>query len=84
MKKDQELTYEQKQLKELADRLEARMHTTTVLAEIVLDNDAMRGGEPGPYLNEYRAGALMDAVIHLSRANFDDFCRLADLAGVPK
>lgn len=84
MKKTQEQTFEQKQLKELADRLESRLHTTTVLAEIVLDNDAMRDGTPGPYLDDYRAGALMDAVIQLSRANFDDFCRLADLAGLPK
>lgn len=63
MKKAQEMTYEQKQLKELADRLEARLHTTTVLAEIVLDNDAMRDGEHGPYLNDYRAGALMDSTL---------------------
>lgn len=53
----------------------AWVHITT--RALVLDS-------PPLYLNDYRAGALMDAVIHLSRANFDDFCRLADLAGLPK
>jgi hypothetical protein len=30
-----------------------------------------------------REGALMDAMVHLSRSNIDDFCRLAELVGVP-
>lgn len=63
MKKTQELTYEQKQLKELADRLEARMHTTTVLAEIVLDNDAMRDEEAMDLLR--LLASLGDALLSL-------------------
>jgi hypothetical protein len=78
------LTHEQRRIKELADRLEARLHTTQVIAEIVQDNAALREGTPGPYLNQYREGALMDALVHLSRASFDDFCSLADLVEVPR
>lgn len=84
MSKETTLTFEQRRIKELAERLETRVHTTQVISEIILDNAARREGIPGPYLNGYREGALMDAVVHLSRSNFDDFCRLAELVGVPE
>ncbi|WP_044874039.1 hypothetical protein [Pseudomonas sp. LFM046] len=78
------LTHDQRRLKELADRLEARLHTTQVIAEIILENATLRECVPGPYFDGYREGALMDAVVHLSRSNFDDFCRLAELAVLPE
>ncbi len=77
------LSHDQRRLQQLVERLDARLHTTQVIAEIILENTALREGIPGSYLDGYREGALMDAVIHLSRSNHEDFCRLVELAGLP-
>ncbi|WP_271408371.1 hypothetical protein [Pseudomonas sp. Q1-7] len=74
---------DERRLQELVQRLEARLHSTLVIAEVLLDNAALRDGVPGPYLNDYREGALLDAVIHLSRSSHEDFCRLVKMAKLP-
>ncbi|MBB4820645.1 hypothetical protein PSGK_04530 [Pseudomonas solani] len=74
---------EHRRLHELVDRLESRLNTVQVLAEVILDNAAMREGIPGPYLDDLREGALMDAMIHLCRSNQEDFQHVAKLAQLP-
>ncbi|EQM68584.1 hypothetical protein ACSC9U_12950 [Pseudomonas solani] len=74
---------EHRRLHQLADRLESRLNTVQVLAEVILDNAAMREGIPGPYLDDVREAALMEAVIHLSRSNQEDFQHVAKLAQLP-
>lgn len=74
---------EHRRLHQLADRLESRLNTVRVLAEIILDNAAMREGIPGPYLDDLREAALMDALIHLARNNQEDFQHVAKLAQLP-
>lgn len=73
----------ERRLPELVQQLEARLHSTQVIAEVLMDNAALRDGVPGPYLNVYREGALLDAVIHLSRSSHEDFCRLVKMAKLP-
>lgn len=75
--------HDERRLQELVKRLEARLHTTLVIAEVLMDNSALRDGDPGPYLNDYREGALLDAVIHLSRSSHEDFCRLLEMVKLP-
>ncbi|MDH4557711.1 hypothetical protein E8F11_21460 [Pseudomonas sp. BN417] len=75
--------HEQRRLQQLVQRLDARLHTTQVIAEVILENAALRDGIPGPFLDGYREGALMDAVIHLSRSNYEDFGRLVQLEKLP-
>lgn len=73
------LNHQQRRLRELRERLESRLHTVQVIAEIILDNAAFREGFPGPWFGEYREGALMDAVVQLSRSNLEDFSRLLEM-----
>ncbi|MCY1551146.1 hypothetical protein D9M68_874560 [compost metagenome] len=54
-----------------------------MLAEVIQDNSALRKGIPGPYLDSVREGALVDAVIHLSRRNLEDFWQLVKLEKLP-
>ncbi|MFZ6049852.1 hypothetical protein ACFW0H_27475 [Pseudomonas sp. CR3202] len=75
--------FEQRRLRELLDRLDSRLHTVQMLAEVILDNAALREGIPGPYLDNIRESALMDAVIHLSRSNLEDFWQLVKLEQLP-
>ncbi|MCY1300403.1 hypothetical protein D3C76_1595490 [compost metagenome] len=77
------IDHEQWQLQQLVDRLDARLHTTQVIAEVIMENSALRDGIPGPFLNDYKEGALLDAVIHLSRSNYEDFCRLVRMGKLP-
>jgi hypothetical protein len=74
---------EQRRLDELLDRLDLRLKRVQVLAEIIQDNLALRKGIPGPYLDNVREGALVDAVIHLSRRNLEDFWQLVKLEQLP-
>ena len=74
---------EQRRLRELLDRLDSRLQTVQLLAEVILDNAALREGIPGPYLDNIRESALMDAVIHLSRSNLEDFWLLVKLEKLP-
>ncbi|BAN48137.1 hypothetical protein [Metapseudomonas resinovorans] len=74
---------EERRLWELVNRLDSRLNTVQVLAEVLLDNTAMREGIPGPYLDDVREGAVMEAVIYLSRSNQEDFTRLAKMAKLP-
>ncbi|BAN48064.1 hypothetical protein [Metapseudomonas resinovorans] len=67
----------ERRLRELVNRLDSRLHTVQVLAEVLLDNAGLRPCIPGPYLNEYREGAVMEAVILLSRSSQEDFWQLA-------
>ncbi|MOA65383.1 hypothetical protein D3C78_1917540 [compost metagenome] len=53
------------------------------MAEVLSDNAALREGIPGPYLDNVREGALMEAVIYLSRSNQKDFSRLAKMEKLP-
>ncbi|WP_028630086.1 hypothetical protein [Metapseudomonas resinovorans] len=76
-------SHEERRVQRLVQRLEARLHTTQVIAEVLMDNAALRDGDPGPYLNEYREGALLDAVIHLSRSSHEDFCQLVEMVKLP-
>ena len=76
-------TQEQRRLRELLDRLDSWLHRVQVLAEIIQDNSAMREGIPGPYLDNVREGALVDAVIHLSRRNQEDFWQLVRMEKLP-
>ena len=77
------IDFEQRRLRELLDRLDSRLHTVQVLAEIIQDNLALREGIPGPYLDNVREGALVDAVIHLSRRNLEDFWQLVKMKQLP-
>jgi hypothetical protein len=77
------IDFEQRRLRQLLDRLDSRLHTVQVLAEVILDNAALREGIPGPYLDNIRESALMDAVIHLSRSNLEDFWQLVKLEQLP-
>ncbi|MDH4557867.1 hypothetical protein E8F11_22290 [Pseudomonas sp. BN417] len=77
------IDFEQRRLRELLDRLDSRLQTVQMLAEVILDNAALREGIPGPYLNNIRESALMDAVIHLSRSNLEDFWQLVKLEQLP-
>jgi hypothetical protein len=74
---------EERCLRELVKRLDSRLHTVQMLAEIVLDNAAMRPGIPGPYLDDIKESALMEAMIHLSRNNLEDFWQLAKMEQLP-
>ncbi|MDT4838720.1 hypothetical protein FQZ97_724850 [compost metagenome] len=74
---------DERRLWELVNRLDSRLNTVRVLAEVLLDNAAMREGIPGPYLDNVREGALMEAVIGLSRSNQKDFWRLAKREKLP-
>ena len=77
------IDFEQSRRRELVDRLDSRLHTVQVLAEVILDNAGLREGISGPYLNNIREGALMDAVIHLSRRNLEDFWQLVKMEQLP-
>ncbi|WP_232104274.1 hypothetical protein [Metapseudomonas otitidis] len=46
---------------------------------MILENVAMHDCVPGSFLDSYREGALMDAVIHLSRSNYEDHLRLVEM-----
>ncbi|BAN48669.1 hypothetical protein [Metapseudomonas resinovorans] len=74
---------DERRLWELVNRLDSRLNTVRVLAEVLLDNAAMREGIPGPYLDNIKEEALMEAVIYLSRSNEKDFLRLAKMAKLP-
>ncbi|MBO3274087.1 hypothetical protein [Pseudomonas schmalbachii] len=74
---------ENSKAKALAGELEMKLDTAVVLAEITLDNAAMDSSQDGPYLDNRRAGSLMQAQIYLSQSIFDDFCKLMDLLEVP-
>lgn len=78
-----DITHEQRRLQELVQRLDARLHSTLVISEVILENVAMHDCVPGPFLDGYREGALMDAVIHLSRSNYEDYLRLVEMVGLP-
>ncbi|BAN47947.1 hypothetical protein [Metapseudomonas resinovorans] len=67
---------EERRLRELVNRLDSRLEIVQVLAEILLDNATLRPCVPGAYLNYYREGMLMEAVIHLARSNQEDFGQL--------
>lgn len=73
----------QAQAKELADALETKLDTATVLAEITLHNAALADCAEGAFLNSRRAGSLMQAQIFLSQSIFNDFCALMNLLEVP-
>ena len=47
---------DERRLWELVNRLDSRLNTVQVLAEVLLDNAAMREGIPGPYLDNLREG----------------------------
>lgn len=74
---------EQRRLHELLNRLGSRLHTEQLLAEIIQDNSALRESIPGPYLDNVREGELVDAVIHLSRRNLEDFWQLVKIEQLP-
>ncbi|BAN47100.1 hypothetical protein [Metapseudomonas resinovorans] len=74
---------DERRLWELVNRLDSRLNTVRVLAEVLLDNAAMREGIPGPYLDNVKESALMEAVIYLSRSNEKDFLRLAKMEKLP-
>lgn len=50
---------------------------------MILENVSLHDGVPGPFLDGYREGALMDAVIHLSRSNYEGYLRLVEVVGLP-
>ncbi|WP_285962455.1 hypothetical protein [Pseudomonas tohonis] len=77
------INHDQLQIQQLGDQLDTRLHTTQVMAELLLDYAALRDGADYSYLSRYREGALMDAMVHLSRNNYEDFCKLAELAQLP-
>lgn len=66
-------------LRELVDRLDSRLNTVHVIAEIIQDNAGLREGVPGPYLDEVKEGALMDAMVDLCRSNQQEFWQLMKL-----
>lgn len=70
-------------LKPLANHLERGMHTVQTLIELMNENAALRGSTPGPFLDEQAESAMLDALIRLSSANFEDFCKLMDSVEVP-
>ncbi|AOE83968.1 hypothetical protein [Pseudomonas sp. TCU-HL1] len=74
---------EERRLRGLVDRLDSRLHTVQMLAEIALDNAALREGIPGPYLDNIKESALVDALIHLSRSNLEDFWQLVKMEELP-
>ncbi|MCY1310077.1 hypothetical protein D9M70_602350 [compost metagenome] len=74
---------DEQRLWELVNRLDSQLNTVRILAEVLSDNAALREGIPGPYLDNVREGALMEAVIYLSRSNQKDFWRLAKREKLP-
>lgn len=70
-------------LKALADQLEMMLDTAVTLSEITLDNASSSGSEPGPYLDERRAAALMQLQVFLGKQIFNEFCTLMDKLKVP-
>jgi hypothetical protein len=72
----------QDQTKALADALEMKIDTATVLAEITLDNAVSAECAEGAYLNSRRAGSLMQIQIYLSQSISDDFSKLMELVEV--
>jgi hypothetical protein len=77
------IDYKEQRIQQLVDHLDTRLHTTQVISELLLDFAALRDGADYSYLSRYREGALMDAMVHLSRNNYEDFCKLAELAQLP-
>lgn len=73
----------QEQAKALADELELKLDTSTVLAEITLDNAVSGECAEGSYLNNRRAQSLMQAQIYLSQSIAEDFFKLMELLEVP-
>ncbi|MGX5727834.1 hypothetical protein ACWKWZ_22605 [Metapseudomonas otitidis] len=78
-----DITHEQLCLQQLFQGLDARLHTTLEIAEVILENVFLQDGVPGPFLDGYREGALMGALIHLSRNNYEDYLRLVEMVGLP-
>lgn len=74
-----DITHEQRRPQQLVQGLDARLHTTLVIAEVILENVSLHDRVPGAFLDGYREGALMDAVIHLSRSNYEDYLRLVEM-----
>ncbi|WP_275547538.1 hypothetical protein [Pseudomonas sp. Marseille-Q0931] len=73
----------QEQAKALADELELKIDTSTVLAEITLDNAVSGECAEGSYLNNRRAQSLMQAQIYLSQSIAEDFFKLMELLEAP-
>ncbi|BCG23253.1 hypothetical protein thsps21_27180 [Pseudomonas sp. No.21] len=69
----------ERRLRQLVDRMESRLNTVHVIAEIIRDNAGLREGIPGPYLDEVGEGALMDAMVDLCRSNQQEFWQLMKL-----
>jgi len=73
----------QEQAKALVGELELKIDTSTILAEITLDNAVSGECAEGSYLNNRRAQSLMQAQIYLSQSISDDFFKLMELLEAP-
>lgn len=73
----------QEQAEALADALEMKLDTATVLAEITLDNAVSGECAEGSYLDNRRAQSLMQAQIYLSQSIAEDFFKLMELLEAP-
>ena len=67
----------------LPDRLENSLLTINQLSKILINNEALRGGEPEPQLDHLDVDALMRAVLLISGQAHDDFCEIMNSAEAP-
>lgn len=73
------ITHEQRRLQELVQRLDARLHSTLVISEVILENVSLHDCVPGPFLDGYREGTG-DPL--LSRSNYENYLRLVEMVGL--
>lgn len=64
----------------LPDRLENALLTINQLSKILINNEALRGGEPQPQLDHLDVDAVMRAVLLISVQAHDDFCEIMNSA----
>lgn len=60
----------------LPDRLENALITINQLSKILINNEALRGSEPEPQLEQLDVDAVMRAVLLISGQAHDDFCEI--------
>ena len=64
----------------LPDRLESALLTISQLSKILINNEALRGSEPEPKLDQLDVDAVMRAVLLISGQAHDDFCEIMNSA----
>jgi len=60
----------------MADEIELQIITMGNLAELLLENGALKGSIPGPQIDDRGEEAIKYAICALSKTAHDGFCRL--------